>query len=371
MNIPLVDLQSLHKPIEEEILDAVKNVVKSCQFIMGEELRQFEEEFSRYCMVSFSIGTASGSDAIRFCLMALGIGAGDEVITAPNSFIASASPIIQCGATPVFADIEPDNYHLDIKKVEEAISERTKAIIPVHLYGQTVNMGPLYELAAKHNLKIVEDACQAHGAFYNDKRAGALADCAAFSFYPGKNLGAMGDGGLVTTNSQVIAEKIRMLSNYGQKQKYYHDELAFNSRLDSMQAAILRIKLKYLDEWNEQRRQAAEYYNHILRETSLHLPQSVDRNHHVFHLYVVRYPKREQLLKYLQQKGIGAGIHYPIPIHLQKGLGNLGYKKGDFPITEKACDEVLSLPIFPGITKGQQDYIAQNILDFEKSNLPV
>jgi dTDP-4-amino-4,6-dideoxygalactose transaminase len=282
--------------------------------------------------------------------------------------VATVDAISQTGAKPVLIDINPDNYNLDLNQLEKAVTKKTKAIIPVHLYGQPVDMDKVKEIAQANNLLVVEDACQAHGAEYKGKRTGSLGDIATFSFYPGKNLGAFGDGGAITTNNEEFAEKIRMLRHYGQKKKYFHEIKGFNNRLDTIQAAVLRVKLKHLDEWNKARGNWAQKYTELLKETSLITPKIESWADHVFHLYVVRSQKRDELINFLKEKEIGAGIHYPVPIHFQEAYKDLGHKKGDFPMTEKAANEIISLPMFPELTEEKINYIVKAIKEFEKAN---
>jgi len=363
--VPLVDLKVQRASISDELNAAIQAVMDRCDFILGRDVSAFEDEFAQFCGASHCVGVASGTDALQLAMLALGVGEGDEVITAPNSFIATAAAISFAGARPVFADIDPETYTISPEAIEQAITERTKAIVPVHLYGQPADMDPIMEIAHKHGLAVVEDACQAHGAEYKGRRAGSIGDAAAFSFYPGKNLGAYGDGGAVVTNDPDLAEKVRMLRNYGQSRKYHHDFLAFNSRLDTLQAAILRVKLKHMDEWNASRRRAAATYDRLLRELGIPAPKVADYSTHVYHLYVIRSKRRDELVAYLNSRGIGAGIHYPIPIHLQKAYSDLGYKQGDFPLAEAACGEVLSLPMFPEITDEQIEVVCDVVRSFD------
>lgn len=361
MNIPLVDLKAQYNAHGEEIRAAVNAVMERGDYILGSDVSAFEADFAAFCGANFTVGVATGTDALQLGLLACGVGPGDEVITAPNSFVASAAAISFTGATPVFADIDPKTYGLDPRAVERAITCRTKGIVPVHLYGHPVDMDPLMALARKHGLRVVEDACQAHGAEYKGRRVGSIGDVAAFSFYPGKNLGAYGDGGAATTNDPDIANRLRMLRNYGQRQKYHHDFLAFNSRLDTMQAAILRVKLQYMNKWNASRRQAAAAYTRILEERGIATPYVADYVDPVFHLYVIRTSRRDEIVRDLNAQGIGAGVHYPIPIHLQKAYASLGYQPGNFPHAEAACREVLSLPLFPEITQEQIETVCEAV----------
>lgn len=366
MVIPLVDLRAQYHSLAGEIHQALENVMERCDFILGTEVAQFEQEFAEFCQAKYAVGLATGTDAIHLGLMALGVGPGDEVITAPNSFIASASGISFAGATPVFADVDPATYTLDPAAVERAVTPRTKAIVPVHLYGQPADMDGIMRVAERFGLKVLEDACQAHGAEYKGRRVGSIGHVAAFSFYPGKNLGAYGDGGAATTNDAAIAERLRMLRNYGQRVKYQHDFLAFNSRLDTLQAAVLRVKLPRLARWNEQRQTAARLYSQMLAGSAVSTPYVAPDRTHVFHVYVVRAPNRDALLRHLHAQGIGAGIHYPTPIHLQAAYAGLGYSPGSFPAAEKACAEVLSLPLYPEITPEQIARVCETIREFNQ-----
>lgn len=345
--IPFVDLKRQYEDIKEEIIEAICRVLSSGKFILSEELEAFEEEFANYCGTKYGIGISSGTEGLHLSLLAVDIGMGDEVITAANTFIATCLAISQTGAKPVLVDIDPETYNLDVSKIKQAITKSTKAIIPVHLYGHPVDMESLIEIAKKHKLVIIEDACQAHGAKYKDNRVGALGDIGVFSFFPAKNLGAYGDGGMVVTNDLKIAQKIRILRNYGQQIKYQHLIKGFNARLDTIQAAILRVKLKYLDKYNLRRRQIAKLYNDLLKETDIITPIEKDYAVAVYHLYVIRCTQRDRLLNWLNSNDILSQIHYPTPIHLQKAYSELGYKKGNFPFTEAYSEQILSLPIFP------------------------
>ena len=353
MKIPLVDLSAQHRPLSAELESAMRQVLQRGDFILGEEVAAFESEFAAYCNVKYAVGMASGTDALHLSFIALNIGAGDEVITAANSFIASAAAISFSGAKPVFADVDSRSYTLDPESVKRCITERTKAILPVHLYGQPADMDPILEIANERGISVIEDACQAHGAEYKGKRVGSIGRIGAFSFYPSKNLGAAGDGGAAVTNDPVLAEKLRMFRNYGQREKYKHDFLAFNSRLDTIQAAILRVKLKRLDRWNEQRRIAAGEYDKRLEGRKVITPAIFPDRMHVFHLYVIRHANRDALLRALHENGIGALIHYPVPLHLQQAYAQLGYKPGDLPVSEQISREALSLPMFPEISTEQ------------------
>jgi len=322
---------------------------------MGEELKKFEEEFALFCNTKFAIGVVNGSDALILAFKACGISEGDEVITVPHTFIATTEAITIVGGKIVFVDIDPKTYTIDVSKIEEKINERTKAIIPVHLYGQHADMDPIMGLANKYNLKVIEDAAQAHGGEYKGKKVGSIGDVGCFSFYPGENLGAYGDAGMVVTNNEEIAEVIKLLRNHGRiTKKYEHQIEGYSSRLDNLQAAILRVKLKYLNKWNDLRRRNAKKYNELLSNIDgIIIPYEADYAKHVYHLYVIRTEDRDKLREELKSKGIATGIHYPIPLHLQEAYSYLGYKKGDFPITEKASQKILSLPMFAELNGNQ------------------
>lgn len=350
MAINFVDLKAQYHSIKEEIDEAVLNVLESTQFVLGKEVAAFEEEFADYCQVDFGIAVNSGTSALHLAFLAAGIGEGDEVITVPNTFIATIAAIRYTGAIPVFVDIDPVSYTMDPSRIEEAVTDKTKAICPVHLYGQMANMDPIMEIAAKHNLLVIEDAAQAHGAEYKNKRAGSIGELGCFSFYPGKNLGAYGEGGLVTTNNPDYAKTIRMLRDWGAEKKYYHDLKGFNYRMTGLQGAILRVKLRHLEGWTEARREHAHFYNQLLENTDVSTPKEIADLRHVYHLYVIRMNNRNELQEALHKRQIYTGIHYPIPVHLQKAHQDLGYKEGDFPLTEKISNEILSLPMYAELT---------------------
>jgi dTDP-4-amino-4,6-dideoxygalactose transaminase len=355
--VPFVNLPATHQALEREILDAITPLIRNAEFIMGKAVGEFEQEFAKYVGVKHCISLNSGTAALHLALMALGVGPGDEVITAANSFIATAEAISFVGATPVFVDCDPATYNLDVTKLEKAITKKTKAIIPVHLYGCPADMEPLMAIAKKHNIKVVEDACQGHGARYNGKRVGTFGDIAAFSFYPGKNLGAAGDGGAVATNDDGLARHVRLLREHGSEKKYVHEIIGHNFRLDTLQAAVLKVKLPHLDKWNEQRRAAAAYYTKNLLELGLKVPIEPANTEHVYHLYVIQVRDREKVQAVLAEHGVQSGIHYPNPIHMQKAYSFLGIKEGAFPVSEQAAPHLLSLPMFPEITREQQDIV--------------
>ncbi|NJK78489.1 MAG: DegT/DnrJ/EryC1/StrS family aminotransferase [Chloroflexaceae bacterium] len=364
MQVPFVDLQAQHQAIRAEIDEAIAAVISKGDFILGKAVSLFEEEFAAFCEAKYAIGVDSGTSALELLLRAYEIGPGDEVITTANTFIATALGVSSVGAKPVLVDIDPVTYNMDVSKVEQAITERTKAILPVHLYGQPADMDPIIELARKHNLYVMEDAAQAHGARYKGKRVGSLADGGAFSFYPAKNLGACGDGGAVVTNDPEIADRLMLLRNYGQRKKYYHESIGYNHRLDTMQAGILRIKLRNLSAWNEARRRHAQRYNELFANTDVVYPVEMDGVESVWHLYVVRVEEREALQKYLSEQGISTGIHYPVPIHVQEAYKSLGYPEGSFPITEQYAPQIVSLPMFAELTDEAIQYVVEHILAF-------
>ncbi|MFZ3330994.1 MAG: DegT/DnrJ/EryC1/StrS family aminotransferase [Candidatus Acidiferrales bacterium] len=360
--IPFVDLQSQYRCISTDINAAIQGVLNRSDYILGDEVRLFEEDFAKYIGTAHALGVGSGLDALELALRAYGIGPGDEVITAANTFIATVLAIVAVGAKPVLAEMDPATYNIAPAAIEAAITSRTRGIMPVHLYGQPADMEPILAIARKHGLLVIEDAAQAHGAQYAGKRAGSWGHAAAFSFYPGKNLGAYGDGGLITTNDAAIAEKIRYLRNYGQKVKYEHVVAGTNSRLDTIQAAVLRVKLRYLDRWNALRNEHAAAYSAALADGPFVLPKITLNRTHIFHLYVVQTENRAAIQEFLNQRGVATGIHYPIPIHLQEACKSLGYRRGDFPVTEHAATHILSLPIFPELTAQQREFIAGTLL---------
>lgn len=364
MNIPFLDLKSPYQELKAELDAAYKRVMESGWYILGSEVEAFEQEFAAYCNVTHCIGVGNGLEALHLILRAYGIGKDNEVIVPTNTYIATWLAVTYAGATPIPVEPDEKTYNIDPAKIEMAINDRTRAIIPVHLYGQPADMDPILNIANQYGLKVIEDAAQAHGALYKGKRTGSLGDAAGFSFYPGKNLGAVGDGGAVTTNDDIIAESIRSFRNYGSHKKYINDVLGFNSRLDELQAAFLRVKLKYLDIWNERRREAAKGYTEALKSSRLILPYIPAHANPVRHLYVVSYAERNKLQKHLSDNGIGTLIHYPLPPHLQKAYIKLGYNIGGFPIAEKLANRVLSLPMGPHISKEQIEIVLDAIQRF-------
>lgn len=362
--VPLIDLKRQYHSIKEEIDSAIQDVLENQAFILGPQVKEFEKLFASYCNTKHAIGVSSGTDALLLALKSLGIGNGDEVITSPFTFFATVGSICNTGATPVFADIDPESYNIRPDLIEKRINKNTKAIIPVHLYGQCADMAPILEIAKKHNIKVIEDAAQSIGAEYKDRKSGSMGDLGCFSFFPSKNLGGFGDGGMVTCNSDELAEKIHMLRVHGGKPKNYYSIIGINGRLDTIQASILIKKLRHIDLWNEDRRQKASYYTKQMEELNLTLPKTINFNKHVFHLYVIRLKERDKLIEHFRANNIDCAVHYPIPQHLQKCLEHLGYKEGDMPEAERAAKEILAIPIFPEITKEEQDYIISTINDF-------
>lgn len=365
MYIPLVDLSRQYHSIKKETNKVVKDVFNQGDFILGENVKKFEEEFAKYIGVKYCIGCASGTDALLLSLRALGIGPGDEVITTTFTFIATVLPVIYLGAKPVLVDINPDTYQIDIEKLESLITKKTKVIIPVHLFGIPTSMNEIMKVARKHNLNVVEDACQAHGSEINGRKCGSFGNLAAFSFYPTKSLGAPGDGGAVVTNNRKLADHISTMRNVGQFEKYKHDLIGYNSRLDNLHAGVLLIKLKKLKEWNEKRRSLARLYDKLLCELPVILPpRPADGFLPNYYVYVIRTKKRDALLGYLKKSGISCAVYYPAPLHLQKALKHLGYKRGDFPIAESYAKEVLSLPMYPELKEAEVKYICSKIQEF-------
>jgi len=352
MPIPFLNLKAQHQPLKAEILSAISEVIDSTAFAGGTYVTRFEEEFAAYCQTKHAVGVGNGTDALWFALLALGIREGDEVITVPNTFIATAEAITYCGAKPVFVDVDEETYTMNPRLIEKAITPRTKAIIPVHLYGQMADMDAIMEIARKHKLYVVEDACQAHGAEYKGRRAGSIGDIGCFSFYPGKNLGACGEAGASVTNSLELKNKMAMFRDHGQARKYYHKVVGWNGRMDGIQGAILSIKLKHLDGWTQARRAHATTYTHLLSHThGVLTPKETAHNKHVYHLYVLRVKNRDNLLRALAEKGISCGIHYPVPLHLQEAYASLGIKRGAFPVSERCAEEIISLPMFAELTE--------------------
>jgi dTDP-4-amino-4,6-dideoxygalactose transaminase len=365
MTIPFVDLKGQSPHVRQEISAAVEKAIDDGQYILGDQVAVFEQSFADFCGGRHGIGLGNGTEALHLALRALGIGPGDEVITAANTFVATALAIAYVGATPVLVDVDPDDYLIDVELIEQAITSRTKAIVPVHLYGQPVDMPAILEIAAKYNLPVVQDACQAHGAEIDGKRLGSLGTAACYSFYPSKNLGAYGDGGIVVTNDDQLAEQIRMLRNYGQRTKNNYEMLGYNSRLDTLQASILAVKLRYLAEANESRRAVAQRYGEILAGTpDLVLPAERPNVSHVYHLYVVQHPQRDELAAHLQKNGVQCGIHYPTPIHQIAAFQGCRTVPDGAPVATKLAGRILSLPMFPELTDQQIERVAEVVAAF-------
>ena len=365
MKIPFLDLSRQHLPILNEINSSIQKIIADSSFILGKAVVDFENEFAKTHDVKHCICVSSGTDANHLALWSLGIGPGDEVIIPANTFIATAWGATLCGATPVFADCEKDSYNIDAKKIEEVITKNTKAIVAVHLYGQPADLDEIRKVADRHNLFLIEDAAQSHIASYKGKKIGGLSKVASYSFYPGKNLGAFGEGGAVTTNDDNIAKKVKMHRDHGSEKKYYHEIYGHNYRMEGIQGAVLGVKLKYLNEWTEKRRAVAKKYNELLKDVKeILLPKEMEYAYHVYHLFVIQTKSRDELQKFLNDNEVSTGLHYPVPLHLQKCFEHLGYKKGDFPETEKLANECLSLPMFPDLTGEQIDFVCNTIKTF-------
>jgi dTDP-4-amino-4,6-dideoxygalactose transaminase len=359
MSVPFIDFTEQNRLIKPEVDAGWKSVIEKSSFIMGPQVKAFEEEFARYCGTKYALGVNSGTDALYLALCALDIGPGDEVILPTYTFIATALCVSYTGARVVFADIEEETYNMDPKSLEKAMTARTKAVIPVHLYGQMADMDTIMAIAGKRGVAVIEDACQAHGTRYKAKRSGSIGKAGCFSFYPTKGLGAWGDGGAVVTNDDKVKYMVEMLRDYGRTDRYSHKMKGFNSRLDTMQAVVLSAKLKYLDEWNAMRTKAAKVYAEELKGCALVLPSAAADREHVFQTYAVRVKNRDKVMEGLRAKGIASLIHYPIAVHLQEAYADAGYAKGSFPVSEKVCSEILSLPMFPHMTSGQVREVAQ------------
>ncbi len=366
MRIEFNDLRPQHRELRAEIDAAVTQVLDDGWFVLGKQGEAFEREFAAYCGVGHCVGVGSGTEAIHLALLACGVEPGDDVITASLTAVPTASAITFAGARPVFVDVDPRTFTMDPSKLEDAITPRTRAILPVHLYGQAVDMDPILEIGRRRRIPVIEDACQAHGTEYGGRKTGSLGSMAAFSFYPTKNLGACGDGGAVTTGDPELADRLRLLRNYGQRKRYYHESKGFNSRLDEVQAAILRVKLRYLDRWNEARRAKAALYDSMLREVVV--PLAANYGRHVYHLYVIRSGRRDEMQRYLADRGIGTLIHYPVPVHLQEAYRDLGIPEGSLPATEECAREILSLPLYPELPDEQVAEVAEAINEFGRTD---
>ena len=366
MPVPFVDLQAQYRSIKAEVDAAVQRVLDTSAFILGREVEAFERAFAEYVGARECVGVANGTAAIQLALQAYGVGAGDEVVVPANTFFATAEAVSTAGARPVFVDCDPLTYNIDATKIEAVVTERTRAVIPVHLYGQPADLDAVFEVAARHDLRVIEDAAQAHGALYKGRRVGALGRAGCFSFYPGKNLGAYGEGGAVVTNDAEVARRIRMLRDHGSEQKYRHELVGYNMRLEGIQGAVLNVKLKYLDEWNALRRRHAARYRELLAPltSSFKLPAEAEYAEHVYHLFVVQTEERERLQRYLSAAGVQTGIHYPVPVHLQPAYAALGHMEGDFPEAESQARRVISLPMFAELTEQHLKYVADALSDF-------
>ena len=372
VNVPLLDLKAQYRQIRAEVMAALESVCEEQAFILGARVADLEKDLQRYLGAAHAVGVASGTDAILLSLMVCGVGPGDEVVTVPYTFFATAGSISRLGAKPVFVDIRPDTFNMDAGQVAGRVTPRTKAIIPVHLFGQCADMEPIVKIAASRDLAVIEDAAQAIGAKRGGRQAGTIGRLGCFSFFPSKNLGGFGDGGLVTTGDAALAERVRMLRVHGSREKYLHEMVGFNSRLDALQAAVLRVKLTYLDRWTEGRRRNATRYERLFQDAKLQdrvtLPVTDPDNYHVFNQFTIRVQKRDELRAYLKDKGIGTEVYYPIPLHLQSCYRELGYRKGSFPVSERAAQEALSLPIYPELTEEQQAAVVETIREFYSHN---
>jgi dTDP-4-amino-4,6-dideoxygalactose transaminase len=364
--IPFLDLKAQYRQIKPEVDAAVARAIESTQFVLGPEVLSFEERFAGYCNVGHCRAVSSGTSALHLALLAAGIGPGDEVITVSMTFVATTAAILYSGATPVFVDVDPVTWTMDPALIEAAITPRTKAILPVHLHGLMADMDPIMAIARRHGLVVIEDAAQAHGAEYKGRRAGSVGDLGCFSFYPGKNLGAYGEGGAVVTDRQDLARRISLLRDWGQEAKYNHVVAGYNYRMDGIQGAVLNVKMNYIESWTEARRSAAMQYDHLLSKLPFARPRPPAHSRHVYHVYAVALQRRDEMLKALQENGIGVGIHYPVPVHLQKAYASLGYRAGDLPVTERLADQFLSLPIYPELRAEQA---AEVVSQLEKAAL--
>lgn len=361
MKVPLLDLKIQYNNLSKEILPAVEDVLKEANYIMGRQVEELEQKICEYLGCKYAIAVASGTDALLLSLRAVGVGYGDEVITVPYTFFATSGAIVNMGAKPVFVDILPDTYNINPEAIKKVITKRTKAIIPVHLFGQSADMDPIMDVARRYNLKVIEDACQSIGARYKGKPVGTIGDTGCFSFFPSKNLACFGDGGMVVTNDPEIANKVRMLRVHGSEKKYYHRMIGTNSRLDTIQAAILLIKLKYLDKWTGLRQKHAERYDKELSKMGISTPFRIWYSTHVYNQYIIRVRDRDRLMYFLNENGIGTAIYYPLPLHMQECFEYLGYREGDFPQAESASKQTLAIPIYPELTDEQQGYVIEKI----------
>lgn len=363
MQVPYFDLKAQYAGLRDEILEALDRVCQNASFILGEEVTQFEKEFAAYCETKYCVALNSGTSALHLALLAAGVRAGDEVITTPNTFIATAEAISYTGAKPVFVDIDPATANIDPKQIERAITGKTKAIMPVHLYGRPADMSAILDIAKRRGLVVIEDACQAHGARYRGRRVGSFGQSAAFSFYPAKNIGAYGEGGALTTSDERVAKAARALRDHGSTRRYFHDCVGYNYRMDGFQGAVLRVKLKHLDEWTAKRQQFAALYRKLLKNARAEFPQDDPRDESVYHLFVVYVENRDAVRTALETRGVQSAIHYPMPLHLQQAFAALGYKRGSFPHAEHACEHVIALPLFPEMKTEQVEYVATTLAE--------
>jgi len=366
--IPFLDLQAQYRQIKSKINAAIARVVDGAQFVLGPEVAAFEENFASYCKSRYCVALNSGTSALHLALLATGVSSGDEVITVSMTFVATTAAILYCGAKPVFVDIDPHTWTMDPKLVEAAITPRTKAILPVHLHGLMADMDPIVEVARRNRLVVIEDAAQSHGAEYRERRAGSIGDIGCFSFYPGKNLGAYGEGGAVITDNPELARTMRLLRDWGQESKYRHIMHGFNYRMEALQAAVLNVKMDYIEKWTEGRRSVAAQYDRLLAQSRCQLPAPPPDSRHVYHVYGIRAADRDQVKETLHMAGIETGIHYPVPVHLQKAYAHLGYKPGDLPVTEALCQQCLSLPLYPELSKDKMFTVASMLRDLERRN---
>ena len=367
MGIPMVDLKRQYETMKDEIDQAIQEVIDTTAFVRSTNVNQFEEEFAAYCGAAYGVACSSGTTALHLALRACGVGPGDEVITVPFTFIATTEAVSNVGARPVFVDVDLDTYNIDVSAIKGAITKKTKAIIPVDLYGQPADLDPIFEIAEQHNLTVIEDAAQAHGSEYKGKRVGSLSPFTCYSFFPGKNLGAYGDAGMVLTNNESWAERMRMLCDHGRKGKYEYEMEGYNFRMDGMQAAILSAKLKHLDDWTEMRRRNGDLYNQYLDKANVVTPVEKEYAKHVYHCYVIRTKNRRAIQDKLKEEGIATGVHYPMALHLQPAYADFGYTRGDFPVSEQCADEVLSLPMFPELTEDEIQRISTFVKEVAKA----
>ncbi|MEP7072380.1 MAG: DegT/DnrJ/EryC1/StrS family aminotransferase [Verrucomicrobiota bacterium] len=361
MKVPFLDLKAHHAPMRADFEAAIKNVLDSGIYASGPAVQQFEKEFATFCGCTQAIGVGNGTEALWFALLACGVGPGDEVITVPSTFMATAEAITYCGATPVFVDVDERTYTMNPDAIESAVTERTKAIVPVHLFGQCADMDPILEIGRDLDLTVIEDAAQAHGAEYKGRRAGSMGAAGCFSFYPGKNLGALGEAGAVVTNDEKFADIIRVLRDHGQVRKYHHTMIGWNGRMDAIQAALLSVKLRHLEHGNELRRTHARRYSDGFGGSEVKTPLTADYSKHVFHIYAIRVPERDEVMRQLEAKGISTGVHYPVPVHLQEAYAHLGHGTGSFPVAEQIARDFVSLPMYPELSGEQVDYVIESV----------